>query len=423
MNNSNMKPIKVIDSIMGSGKTSAAINLMNDNPDTNYIYITPYLDEVKRIKSSANRKFYEPEYYQNNKLYNSKFDSLHALLSEGKNIVSTHALFKRANRETRELIYNNNYTLILDEVMDVVEKLPIKKNDLEGLFQLGLIYEKEGYLLWNEEKTEWDSRYNDIRDMALNYNLIKYMDNVLIWTFPADIFKSFEDVYILTYQFDAQIQKYYYDLHNIDYEYYIAEKGFNHYHFKPKPVDYSEKEIKLRIKEKINILEHPKLNRIGDEPFTLSKNWYKNSSDPVLNQLKRHTENYYRNIVNSKANENIWTTFKDYKGKLSGKRYTRAFVSLNTRATNEYRERFNLAYLLNRFPNTVIDNFLRTKGIKIDKDYYAISECLQWVWRSAIRDDKEINLYIPSHRMRVLLYKWLNDEIIEYNYESDKQKW
>lgn len=414
ININNTPVIKVVDSIMGSGKTSAAINLMNEQKETNFIYITPYLDEVKRIKGATNRKFYEPEYYQNNKLYNSKFDSLHALLSEGKNVVSTHALFKRSNRETRELIYNGNYTLILDEVMDVVEKLQIKKNDLEGLYALGLVYEKDGYLLWNEDKTEWDSRYNDIRDMALNYNLIKYKDNVLIWTFPADIFKSFKEIYILTYQFNAQIQKYYYDLHNIKYEYYIATNKDNTYQFTNKPDNYSEKEFKQQLKRKINIIEHDKLNRIGDEPFSLSKNWFKNSSDPVLLQLKRHTENYYRNIVNSKANENIWTTFKDYKGKLSGKRYTRAFVSLNTRATNEYKDRFNLAYLLNRFPNTVIDNFLISKGIKIDKDYYAISECLQWIWRSRIREGKEINLYIPSHRMRTLLIQWLNDEIIKY---------
>jgi hypothetical protein len=408
-------PIKVVDSIMGSGKTSGAINLINNETETNFIYITPYLDEVKRIKSSTNRKFHEPTYYQDNKLYNSKFDSLHALLSEGKNVVSTHALFKRSNRETRELIYNGNYTLILDEVMDVVEKLPVKKDDLQGLFDLNLIYEKDGYILWNEDKKDWDSRYNDIRDMALNYNLIKYKDNVLIWTFPADIFKSFKEVYILTYQFDAQIQKYYYDLHNIEYKYYIADKDNNStYYFTEKPNDYSEKEIKQIIKSKINIIEHEKLNRIGDDTFSLSKNWFINATDPVLNQLKKHIENYYRNVVNSKANDNLWTTYKDYKGKLQGKRYTKAFIPLNTRATNQYKERVNLAYVLNRFPNTIIDNFLKSKNIKIDKDNYALSECLQWIWRSAIREGKEINLYIPSHRMRTLLIQWLNDEPIQY---------
>ena len=34
---------------------------------------------------------------------------------------------------------------------------------------------------------------------------------------------------------------------------------------------------------------------------------------------------------------------------------------------------------------------------------------LQWIWRSAIRDGKPINAYIPSKRMRELLINWMND--------------
>lgn len=41
--------IKVCDAIMGSGKSSAAITYMNEHPDDKFIYITPYLNEVKRI--------------------------------------------------------------------------------------------------------------------------------------------------------------------------------------------------------------------------------------------------------------------------------------------------------------------------------------------------------------------------------------
>ena len=304
--------------------------------------------------------------------------------------------------------------------MDVVEKLPLKKNDIQGLFDLGLVYEKDNYLLWNEDKKDWDSRYNDIRDMALNRNLLKYKDTILIWTFPADVFHSFKDVYILTYLFEAQIQKYYYDLHNIKYEKYIAvndqEIGYT---FIKKPKEYSDKEIKASLINKINILEHEKLNKIGDDPFTLSKSWYIKATDSILHQLKKHTENYFKNIIKSKASDNLWTTYKDYQHKLRGQRYTKSFVSCNTRATNEYRKRKNLAYLINRYPNTIIDNFLKTKGIEIDKDKYALSEMIQWIWRSSIRDNKEINIYIPSKRMRVLLYKWLNDEEIKFSSQKN----
>jgi len=36
---------------------------------------------------------------------------------------------------------------------------------------------------------------------------------------------------------------------------------------------------------------------------------------------------------------------------------------------------------------------------------------LQWIFRSSIRDNKPINIYIPSSRMRNLLVKWLNNEL------------
>lgn len=39
--------IKVCDAIMGSGKSSAAINYMNEHPDKKFIYITPYLNKDK----------------------------------------------------------------------------------------------------------------------------------------------------------------------------------------------------------------------------------------------------------------------------------------------------------------------------------------------------------------------------------------
>jgi len=41
-----------------------------------------------------------------------------------------------------------------------------------------------------------------------------------------------------------------------------------------------------------------------------------------------------------------------------------------------------------------------------------LSELIQWVWRSAIRDGNSINIYIPSSRMRNLFIEWLNNENI-----------
>lgn len=42
--------INIVDAVCGSGKTSAAINMINASaPEEKFLYITPYLDEVERI--------------------------------------------------------------------------------------------------------------------------------------------------------------------------------------------------------------------------------------------------------------------------------------------------------------------------------------------------------------------------------------
>ena len=41
--------ITVIDSPCGYGKTTYAINLINNNPTRSFVYITPFLDEVNRV--------------------------------------------------------------------------------------------------------------------------------------------------------------------------------------------------------------------------------------------------------------------------------------------------------------------------------------------------------------------------------------
>ena len=56
----------------------------------------------------------------------------------------------------------------------------------------------------------------------------------------------------------------------------------------------------------------------------------------------------------------------------------------------------------------MIKQFFIDKNVTIDEDTWALSELLQWVFRSAIREHKEINIYIPSKRMRELLLEWLN---------------
>jgi hypothetical protein len=44
----------------------------------------------------------------------------------------------------------------------------------------------------------------------------------------------------------------------------------------------------------------------------------------------------------------------------------------------------------------------------MSEDIYALSEMIQVLWRTAIRNDEPVMFYIPSERMRGLFHLWLS---------------
>ena len=87
---------------------------------------------------------------------------------------STHALFQNADEEIIQLLKASNYTLILDEVMNVVEQFELNKDDLRLLMQneMILINEETGLITWNREGDFQDTEYNRIKIMVfLNLRL------------------------------------------------------------------------------------------------------------------------------------------------------------------------------------------------------------------------------------------------------------
>ena len=89
---------------------------VDSNPEHNYIYITPFLSEVQRVKNCTSIHFMEPV-----NLGAGKQKSLKHLLADGCNVVATHSLFLGADSEIEELLQTGDYILILDEVLDVLQ--------------------------------------------------------------------------------------------------------------------------------------------------------------------------------------------------------------------------------------------------------------------------------------------------------------
>ena len=399
--------IHVVDCIMGSGKSNAAINYINQSSKSKkFLVITPYLDEVKRYKEMCpSKRFKEPTYDKGTKL-----DNIKELLRRGENVVSTHALFHRFDADMISSCETLGYTLIMDEVTNVVEEYPITNDDINNLLNTYCTYdESTGKIIWKDEWRDYEGKFSDIKSMCYSGSVVLARRHMLLWLFPADVFNSFEEVFILTYMFNAQIQRYYYDYYNINYDYiYVAGNSPETYRFtkerqNAKSYDYQ----KL-----IHILDHRKLNIIGKDRGALSKTWYiNNSKSAIMKQFQKNVGNFFRNINTCSTKDVLWTTFKDYKSELSGKGYTKGFLPINARATNLYKDRTHLAYLVNVFLNPMVKGFFQDRDVNVDEDGYALSEMLQWIWRSAIRSGEEIWIYIPSSRMRDLLVEWIDGVI------------
>ena len=401
--------INIVDEKMGVGKSSAAINMINnDSSNKRYMFITPYLTEITRIKTSCKSKsFKEPSYELEDGKQSSKLSSIKNLISNKENIISTHALFRLFDLEVISLIKENNYTLIMDEVTSVIEIFNgIKKDDVP-FFKSQITINEDGYVKWIN--TEYDGVLNSIKKLCDVNSLVTHnnKDNgTILWVLPVDIFKSFKDVYILTYMFNAQVQRCYYDMFNVKYKYlHVIGNSQETYTI----VNDNVVRDKINYKDLISIYSNVKSNKIGTSKFALSSGWYDKASEDDIKTLKNNCSNFFKNNCKTPSELNIWTTFKANKARVTGKGYKKGFVALNVRATNIYQYTTSAAYLANIFINPAIKSFLISNNVEVDEDGFALSEMLQWIWRARIRRNESIMLFVPSSRMRNLLKQWIKD--------------
>jgi hypothetical protein len=417
--------IVVVDAVMGQGKTSWAIQMMRERPHERFLYVTPYLDECERVVSACcPDRFCQP--HDNDGL--TKLDDLKAKMAEGKCIATTHELFKRIDREVLELVADHGYILVLDEVVDVIRPLTapdaktvVSEEDEErtnadwiraliehdilrvgeslgnGQAQRLLPGEETRLGLWSYQKYAEEGR------------LVMVNGAMLVWLFPADCFSSFKEVYNLTFLFDGQAQKAYLDIHGLTYDLKSVVKAGDRYELVEWDPDLDGAIIE-KARELISIYEGP-ANNIGwktGRSQPLSKNWYLRNRK-LGRQVMQATKDWLRRRARATASEAIWTVFKPIynEGRNAPAGYKKSWLSTTTRATNEYRERRAVAYLVNVFFRTPVARYLYTMGIQLDEDLFALSEMVQFIWRSRIREGKPIDVYIPSSRMRHLLKGWL----------------
>ena len=439
MRESGFIAIKIIDAPCGAGKTTWAIQKMNKDSETSYVYCTPLLDEIDRIRNECGwNRFQAPQYYTG-----AKIDDFNELLSIGSCVAVSHVTFLNATSETLQAIHEGSYTLILDEVLDVVMNF----NDVQTVedspeqsireADIRMLMDKNMITIDDSNKVKWcggdygdQFKFAEVRKYAEMGRLYCARGTLLLAVFPSEMFTLFEDIYVLTYMFSGSMLKYYFDLFHIEYEIVSID---DETHSLTRYSDSKDRQFRQQCKGLIKICD---LKNLNNPKRTLSKSWFTKATPEMFKELRKDVSSYFRSYVrDAKASQDeiMWTCSKTYQDKIQGKGYTyvrmitkeertsltkkeldhlekttKCFVPCNAKATNIYRNRWALAYCYNMFLNPYQKGFFEDNGIMVDEEAYAVSCLLQWICRSRLRDGKNIVIYIPSKRMRNLLNNWLD---------------
>lgn len=359
------KEVKIHDAIMGSGKTTKAIADMKKSKGS-FLYVTPFLDEVKRILNEVPNTFEPKVTNVKNQLgeweIQYKRDNLLRMANKGKSIVTTHSLFTKLQRT--DYSFFTDYDLILDEVLTPIEVIKMTSDDINIAFEKGLLVKNKttGEVTYTGDN--YKGFYLALKRYCDTANVIHVNNRLLVWAFPPEIFKAFKSITVLTYLFEGSLLASYFKYYNIPFK--VMKQS-------------SQQEILMKQSiAKLLTVHKGKSNRHGDFTTAFSLNWLKNASPNKLRQIKSSVANLLVRDFKSKSNDTAFTTFKAFESKLKGKGYSKGFIPVNERATNEYAHKKTMLYLANRFLNPNIIDFFRSGDVMVDEDNWALAELLQW---------------------------------------------
>lgn len=424
--------IEIVDEMPGTGKSTKLLEIINSEPEQNYLWVTPFLDEagdddtgiLGRVREATpNLEFVTPS----NKRFDNKTEHLKYLLGRGENVSITHSLFTKIDKEMAENIGKNNYRVIVDET---IEKVSLHSNrivkqkalveTIKGFIDLGVISVGEfGQLSWVGMSV---GGYEEEQRLCNEGLLFFHKDRLIIKRYSSRVYELAQSVTVLTYMFRASSMRVWLDACGIPYRYINL------------PLEKTSQGQKNLLKELITIEDqYPEIDAWqpnGSKSSCFSSTWYKQAKDVQLSTISdigtRLYGRWYRQGGNT-APKILYTCFKDYAEDVAGKGCKKKdysdpdsnFVAKNARAVNGYADRNHIIYLVNTYPLVDVKEYLDSivePHQRLNSDEYALSEMIQFVFRSALRKSKPVKIYIASERMKHLFLRWLDQpEIAQDN--------
>ena len=228
---------------------------------------------------------------------------------------------------------------------------------------------------------------------------------MFIWALPQCILSAGNSVTVMTYKAEGSMLLSY--LRKLGLSFWVS----NDNHLEE---DFRTKAAELITIEDIGALSKLKLTYSGQEKGIYSSSYY----SKVSRSLKNLKE---RKLVGVGINNILITCKKDAWLKASNDNQPKPgvfaknsrlkdvnWISNTTRGTNDFIHCSHLVYLYNQNINPVIARWLGDSS-RAFNDSYALTELIQWVWRSRVRRGEPITLYPTSPRMRRLFEEWLSD--------------
>jgi hypothetical protein len=106
-------------------------------------------------------------------------------MRNGENIVSTHALFQNFDNELIDICKEEDYTLILDGVSEVIQEYYISGYDLKNIIaEFAYIKEDTKQLVWKERYKDYVGGFDEYKRLIDLGSLVYYGTNSVCWLFP-----------------------------------------------------------------------------------------------------------------------------------------------------------------------------------------------------------------------------------------------
>jgi len=424
----NNRSVFIIDRPCGSGKTTQMINSFN--PNKRYLVVTPLLTECTRIVRAAKVAFMQPEVIADDPEIDTKKEHLIQLLEAGSNVVTTHAMFDSLATVARGG-WLDDYEILIDEVMSVIDDSHRVTKKSWDDFYLGKDYvtvNPETRMVtptdkWDEYVDEVGAELNKhIYNTAKSGRLYNIIDGINIALMPEVLLKAGKSLTVYTYKAEGSIMYAYlkrlglepvHDKGDIEVEQKFIRQARELITVKAMPTleglrfsytgqtKHDSAELNIKVPKALASLRNNSLSDVHLDNILITcpkEKWYHKGKAPIIDVYGLEK-----------------TPFRPGPYSIGCKMAPRNFDKLRatwvpntTRGTNDYRHCTHAIYLYDQFLNPNILNFLGGKSV-ISNDDYALTELIQWLWRTQIRDGKPITVYIPSKRMRDLFLNWLWD--------------